>query len=99
MADPVTLGITAAVGSGIGGVVQGIGAKFSGDAQAAAYRYKAGVALLNKQISEQNASWALESGDIKSEEAGLKAGQEIGQTKAVQAASGFDVNTGSNQIV
>ena len=64
MADPLTLGTVAAVGSGIGGIVQGVGAKFSGEAQGAAYRYKAGVALLNKQINEQNANWALESGDI-----------------------------------
>ncbi len=99
MADPLTLGTVAAVGSGIGGIVQGIGAKFSGEAQGAAYRYKAGVALLNKQINEQNANWALESGDIKAEEEGLKAREEIGQTKVVQAASGIDVNTGSAAAV
>jgi len=99
MADPLTLGTVAAVGSGIGGIVQGVGAKFSGEARGAAYRYKAGVALLNKQINEQNANWALESGDIKSMEEGLKAREEIGQTKAVQAASGIDVNTGSAAAV
>jgi hypothetical protein len=99
MADPVTLGTVAAVGSGVGSVVQGVGAKFSGDSQAAAYRYKAGVALLNKQINEQNAVWSRESGDIKAEESGLKSGQEIAQTKSVQAASGFDVTTGTNQDV
>src|SRR6266704_1809969 len=77
MADPLTLGTMGVAAAG--GIVQGIGARFSGEAQGAAYRYKAGVALLNKQINEQNANWALESGDIKSMEEGLKAGEEIGQ--------------------
>jgi hypothetical protein len=99
MADPITLGTVAAVGTAGGGIVQGLGAKMSGDAQASAYRYKAGVALLNKQINEQNASWALESGGIKGEEAGLKAGQEKGESLAVMGASGMDVNSGSNAVV
>jgi hypothetical protein len=99
MADPITLGTVAAVGSGVGGGISGIGAIFSGEAQAAQSRYKAGVALLNKQINQQNATWAIESGDIKGEEAGLKAGQEIGQTKSTQAASGFDVTGGTNEAV
>lgn len=99
MADPVTLGTIGAVGSGIGGIVGGVGAKFSGEAQASADRYKAGVALLNKQINLQNANWAIESGDIKGEETGLKAGQEIAQTKTAQSASGFDVTGGTNEAV
>ncbi len=86
MADPLTLGTMGVAAAG--GIVQGIGARFSGEAQGAAYRYKAGVALLNKQINEQNANWALESGDIRSMEEGLKAREEIGQTKVAQAASG-----------
>jgi hypothetical protein len=99
MADPITLGTIGAVGAGAGGIIGGIGAKFSGEAQASADRYKAGVALLNKQINEQNASWARESGDIKGEEAGLKSGQDIAQTKSTQAASGFDVTGGTNEAV
>ncbi len=97
MADPISL--VAIGGAAAGGVVQGIGAKFSGDANAAAYRYKAGVALLNKQISEQNAHWAIEGGGIKGMEEGLRAGQQIAQTKVAQAASGIDVNTGSAAAV
>ncbi len=100
MADPITLVAGGSMAlAAAGGIVSGIGAKESGDASAAAYRYKAGVALLNKQINDQNANWALEAGGIKGMEEGLKAGQEIAQTKAVQGASGLDVNTGSNEAV
>jgi len=62
MASPITA--IAGVGmaaSAVGGILGGIGAKQSGQANAAAYRYKAGVALLNKQINEQNASWATQA--------------------------------------
>lgn len=85
--------------SGLGSIVQGIGAGYQANANAAAYTYKAGVAMLNKQINDQNAQFAQESGDIRSMEEGLKAGQEIGQTKAVQAASGLDVNSGTNLAI
>lgn len=97
--DPGSLAIASMVGTGVGGLVQGFGQAYSGAAQAAMYNYKAGVALLNKQINEQNANFALESGDIKSQEVGLKAGQDIAQTKVVQAASGFDVTRGTGAAV
>ena len=100
MADPVT--IMAGVGMAstvVGGVISGIGNKFSSDATANAYRYKAGIATLNQTIAKQNAAWAVNAGGVKAANFGLKAGQEIGQTKAVQGASGLDVNTGSAEAV
>src|SRR5882672_2927326 len=100
MASPITA--IAGVGmaaSAVGGILGGIGAKQSGQANAAAYRYKAGVALLNKQINEQNASWATQAGGAKAEVEGLKSKQQIGETKVVQSASGFDVNSGNNEKV
>lgn len=102
MADPVSLGVSAAVGIGgslLSGVIGAKGAEQSAQAQAAAYQYKAGVALLNKQINTTNASWAIQAGGIRSEEAGMTAGQQIGETKVVQAASGIDVTSGTNQRV
>jgi len=83
----------------IGGLLTGIGQADSANAQAAAYRYKSGVALLNKQINEQNANWATQAGDLQAQESGMKSRQEIGETKVVQSASGFDVNTGTNEKV
>lgn len=96
MADPITIAAGVGMaGTAVGGIIGGLGAKESADANAAAYRYKSGVALLNKQINDKNAEFSLESGGIKGMEKGLAAGQEIGETKVRQAASGLDVNSGS----
>ncbi len=100
MADPITIMAVGSMAATAGGsIISGIGAEKTGQANAAAYRYKAGVALLNKQINEQNASWATQAGGAKAEVEGLKSKQQIGETKVVQSASGFDVNTGSNKLV
>lgn len=99
MVDPATMAVTAMVGTAIGGAIGGLGAKESADAAAGAARYKAGVALINKQVSEQNASWAIQAGGAQAETKGLQARQQIGQEKVVQAASGFDVNSGTSEQV
>lgn len=100
MADPITISAGIAIaGTAAGGIIGGLGASQTAAAQASMYQYKAGVAMLNKQINEQNANFAVESGDVKAEETGLEAGQKIAETKVVQAASGFDVTTGTNVAV
>jgi hypothetical protein len=99
MASPIGLGGAGLGLTAIGGLIGGFGAKESGDANAAAYQYKAGVALMNSKINKQNAAWATQSGGIQDEEEGLKAGQEIAGTKVAQSGSGFDVNSGSNASV
>jgi len=100
MVEPVTaMAAIGLVGTAVGGIVGGMGAKESGEAAAGAARYKAGVALINKQVSEQNASWAIQAGDAQAETKGLQAKQQIGQEKVVQAASGFDVNSGTGERV
>ena len=101
MADPVTasLAVAGIAGTAIGGLIQGEGANYQGQAQAAASTYKAGVAQLNKQINLQNANWALESGDVSASESGLRARSQIAQTKVSQAASGLDVNSGTASAV
>lgn len=89
----------ALAGAVVGGAVGAFGSITAGNAAAAASKYKAGIAQLNTQISQQNANWSLESGDIKGMESGLQSGQQIAQTKVVQSGSGFDVTTGTNQTV
>lgn len=100
MVDPITAtaGVSMAM-TAAGGIIGGLGANEAGQANAQAYRYKAGVALLNKQVNDQNASWAIQAGGIKGMEAGMKSGQDIAETKVMQAASGLDVNTGSAAAV
>jgi hypothetical protein len=100
MADPITIMAVGSMAATAGGaVLGGIGAEKTGQANAAAYRYKAGVALLNKQINEQNASWATQAGEAKAQVEGLKSREAIASTKVVQSGSGFDVNSGSNERV
>lgn len=99
MADPATMGAMAIGSSVIGGALGVAGAKFSADASSDSFNFKAGIAKLNADINKQNASWAINSGAIKAENYGLKAGQEIADTKVTQAASGLDVNSGSKEAV
>lgn len=97
MADPLTM---VSMGASAGGAIIGaIGAGQSASASAGAYRYKAGLALMNQRINKQNAAWAREAGDINAMESGLKSRQGIGATKVQQAASGLDVNTGTGAQV
>lgn len=97
--DPGTMGAMAIGSSVISGGLGAIGAKFSADASSDSFNFKAGIAKLNSDIDKQNASWAINSGAIKAENYGLKAGQEMSDTKVTQAASGLDVNSGSKEAV
>ena len=90
----IGLGTTAA-----GGVVGAIGSLLSGEAGSSMYKYQAGVAKINQQIAKQNADWDRKAGEVEAQEAGMKTRAEVGQTKAVQGASGLDVNSGTNVAV
>jgi|SRR5215472_1205083 len=98
MADPVT----ATIGMGatmLGSAVGAFGNWYGGQAQGAMQDYRAAVALMNKKVAEDNARYALSAGEIEAEQAGMKARFQIGEAKAVQGASGLDVNSGSNARV
>lgn len=100
--DPTSSSALGAIGLGAnagGSILSAFGALQSGEAQAGAYQYKAGLALMNQRINKQNASWATEAGGINAMESGLKSEQQIAGTKVHQAAGGFDVNSGSNEDV
>lgn len=93
MAAPVAI---ASMGmQAVGGIIQGLGAQESANATANAYQYKAGVALLNKQINDQNAAWATQAGGTQATISGMKSAQQIGETKVLQSGSNLDVNSGS----
>lgn len=93
MASPIAI---AGMGLGVVGAgVSAFGSAQSGAAQQSMYQYQAGVAQINKQIAEQNASYAEASGEVQAQQEGMKTRAEIGQTRATQGASGVDVNRGS----
>ena len=99
MTVPTAIAGAAMGGTIVGNLMQGFGQDQADQAQAAANTYKAGVAQLNRQINEQNANWAVEAGQAQGMQQGMKSRQEIAQTKVTQAASGFDVNSGTNKQV
>lgn len=99
MADPGTMGAISIGSSVIGSVLGAEGARESAEATARSYEYKAALALMNKRINLQNATWSREAGETNAMRSGFKSRQEIGGTKVAQSASGFDLNTGSAEAV
>lgn len=93
--DPVSLGAIGIASGVASGGLGAVGSLMSGDANAGAYKYKSGLALMNQRINKQNASWATEAGETNAMESGLKSRQDIAGTKVHQAGSGFDVNSGT----
>jgi hypothetical protein len=97
--DPSSIA-TIGIGSTLaGGIMQGVGQKQSAEAQSKMYAYQAQVAKINSDIDKQNADYAINQGEQQAVIAGMKGAQQLGQIKVTQAASGFDVNTGSNKDV
>lgn len=82
-----------------GGLLSAKSATESGEATAKAYEYRAGMSRINAQINKQNSDWALQVGDQKALSYGMSAAQRAGAIKTTQAASGLDVNSGSNKAV
>lgn len=87
----------AGIGASAGGSLLGaFGSIFTGKAQSNQASYQAGIAQINKQIALKNAEYERNVGEVQAQQSGMKTRSEIGQTKAIQASSGFDVNKGSN---
>lgn len=87
----VAVGLSAA-GTGISamGAIQG------GKAQKASLAYQAQVNRNNAIIAEDNAEYAIKAGQQKAATESMKGAAALGAVKAAQAASGVNVNTGSN---
>lgn len=83
--------IAGAVGAGVtaGGTIAG------GQATSNASNYAAQVAANNKVIADQNAEYSIQAGEAQAAATSMKGAATSGKIKAVQAASGLDVNTGS----
>jgi len=100
MASPVTLMAGAGLASSVASAgIGAYGAYQGGKAKEKQYQYQAGIARMNQQIQEQNASYALESGDREVQQVGMKHRALMGKIRSQQAASGVRVDSGSNADV
>jgi hypothetical protein len=92
------IGTVAAIGL-IGGIVSAAGTVYAGIAQKQSLDYQSQVAANNAITAQQNAKYAIEAGAEKTAAVSLQEAERGGEIKAAQAASGTDVNTGSNKDV
>lgn len=101
MADPISLGMVGiSAGSALlGGINSAQGAAAQGASQQAMYNYKAGVALINKQIADQNADYAIKVGESQAQATGIAGRTAVGSQRAVASGSGLDVGSGSKASV
>ena len=83
----------------LGGLTSAFGAYQEGQAEKKMYDYQAGVARLNTQIAEQNATYASQIGELQAGQYGYRAGQIAGQIKSAQGSHGLDVRSGSAKDV
>lgn len=74
--------------SAAGGVLNFIGAGQKAQAESSMYKYKAAIALKNRD-------YALQAGENEAMRFGLKSQQQQGAIRAQQGASGVSVNSGS----
>lgn len=85
------LAVAAVASAAIGGA----SAIASGNSQANAANYQAQVAANNNIVAQQNASYALKAGAAKEEASRLQTAAVTARQKAIQGASGLDVESGS----
>lgn len=81
--------------AGAGSVMGAAGAYRSAAGQKAALNYQASVAEANANINEQQAQFALMNGQQQEQAERLKMAAMLGDQKAIAAANGADVSTGS----
>ena len=97
--NPASMASTS-IGASAGSSILGVfGNLAKGKAESSMYQYQAGVAQFNQKIAEQNRDYAYAAGEQEANRYGMKARQQIGQTRATQGASNLDVNSGSAAAV
>lgn len=92
---PTALAVASLATAAVGTVVAVSSAEQAASAQSAAAKYNAQVAANNATIANQNSQWAVQAGEAKVEQQGLKNRAVAGAIKANEAASNVDVNSGS----
>jgi len=84
----------AALSAGSAGM-QMVGAMGQASAQKAQYAYQAQVAENNAKIASEEASLAIQNGQVQEENQDLKTGAIYGAQRAAMAANGIDLDEGS----
>lgn len=79
----------------IGAIASAASAVVGGMAAANQAEYQSAIAARNAQIAQQNAAYATQQGQAEQVDAAMKQQQQAGKMKAVQGASGVDVNEGT----
>lgn len=90
------LGMGATAG---GSLLSAGGSIASGFSNSAMFSYQSAISKLKAQVADQNAEFAIQTGEQTALKTGLAQGQRFGQIVTAQGASGFDVNSGSNKQV
>lgn len=96
---PAALPVIAIAATAVGAGVSAYGAMESSAAQSSAADYQAQVALNNQKIADQNAQFALQTGQQEEAAKREQTAQTISQQRAITAASGIDPNHGSMQRI
>lgn len=97
--DPVTLSAISIGSSIAGGGMSAFGSMSEGSSKASMYGYQSSMATVNAKIAKQNADYTRTVGEVEAQQSGMKTSHQIAQTKVIQSASNFDVNSGSNAAV
>lgn len=80
----------------LSGITSAISTIQSAKSSAATYNYQSQVAAENEKTAENNLEYTLNAGEQKAQDEGKSQRARLGQIEANQAASGTDVNSGSN---
>ena len=83
----------------LGSLTSAFGDLTQGQAEQKMYDYQAGVARMNAQIAEQNATTASNTGEFNAMLSGLRGAAAMGTMKSVQASHGLDIRSGSAKQV
>ena len=109
MADPVSNAISGMIGVVGTGISTGIeweaaqtkaqGERDLAQGQYNMYMYKAGIDRFNEKVAYDNANYAIQVGEQRQQQSGMKTAYQVGETMVTQSASGIDVNTGSAEAL
>lgn len=99
MANPLALAGIGIGASAASGGIGALGSLFQGRSQSNLYNYQAGIAQQNAALATQDANYAISTGEIQTQQAGMSTRRQVGATRAGFGASNVDVNSGSSSRV